>query len=371
MGDSEILLKVNGRVFTGWTDVQIEKSLMAVSGSFSLGATDVYPGAIKSLKISLGDACKVTVNNQIVIDGYIDEINVDYTDTSHNLQISGRDKTADLVDCSFTADVNEWKKQPISTVIPKLCEEVNVSVAIDSSVTTEVAEKLGTIKANEFDNISDLIKNICKVHGILMTTYGDGKLVLTRAGSERATDVLQLGSNVKSGQITQSNRDRFSTYIAKGQGVGSDNILDANNNSSLSGTATDPLITRNRPRVIFLEKAGQGEADYIKRAKWEARIQAGLSRSLSYKLQDWVQSNGKIWPLNALVQVKDSFLGIHSTLLISKIIFSLNDSGRLTQLDLVHPDMFAIDPFSTADVLSTQADWQSVAESKIQEQEDS
>ena len=357
MNNESIILKVGGQKFKGWTAATIEKSLYNMTGTFGLAATDIFPGSMEKWGIAMGDACSIEIYGQTIISGYIEDISIDYDAESHNIQISGRDKTCDLVDCSVETP-NEWKNQSIKSIVEALCNPFSIDVEIDSSVSTSVITKIADKKANEGDTVFDIISSLCKVHAILPVSYGDGKLTLTRAGTNHVNDTLELGRNVKSGSLEQSNKDRFKTYTVKGQAIGKDNILSVTSIANLSGQATDDVILRYRPMVIFPETAVNGNGDCIKRAEWEARIRAGKSRSVNYQVQGWVQDNHDIWPLNSLVRVKDFFLNIDSTLLISELSFSVDsDSGTITNLSLVDPGMFDPMPFTQNTQIKTESDW--------------
>lgn len=340
---SEVVLRVRGKEFGGWTSVSIDKSLYTLTGAFGVKATDIFPGNPQKWGISMGDECSIAIDRQVVITGYIEDIPIEYDANSHNITIGGRDKTGDLVDCSFTETAKEWKNRSIVSVIRALCNPFDVTVDVDSSVTSQANYKIAneTFKANEGDTVFDMILKLCKMKGILPVSYGDGKLVLTGTGIQTANDSLELGVNIKSANINQSDKDRFQTYIVKGQGKGKDTKT-LFVTAQPSGQYLDEVIRRHRPTVIFTETSC--DTGYCKdRARWEALTKAGNSRRLEYEVQGLVQSNGEVWPLNSLVKVKDHFLNIDSTLLISAINYSVSDEqGSLTRLTIVHPDSFKL-----------------------------
>jgi len=340
---NDIVLKVAGKTYGGWTSVIVEKSLYRITGAFGFATTDIFPGNIKKWEFSLGDACSVEIDKQTIITGYIEDLPISYDNSTHNVQVGGRDKTGDLVDCSFVQDAAEWKNQTILKIIKALCHPFDIDVVADASVASQVATKIPEFKTNESDVVFDLIAKLCRMGAILPVSYGDGKLTLTRAGTAyKANDALVLGENIKSGSIEQSNKDRFQTYIVKGQGIGTDEKSLLEDVTGPVGQIRDNVILRYRPLVIFTETPCDiGRC--LARARWEARNRAGASRSLEYTVQGWVQSNGDVWPLNAMVDVRDSFLGINDTLLIAAISFSVDDtSGTVTRLSLVHPETFEL-----------------------------
>ncbi len=338
---NEIILKVRGKSFGGWTSVQVEKSLMNVAGAFGLAATDIYPGNAKKWGIAMGDECTVEINGQTIITGYVEDIPITYDANNHNIQIGGRDKTGDLVDCSFDGDNKEFVGQSASKVITEICSPFSISIVVDSSVSAQAAGKLETFKINEGDTAFDLISKICHMKAMLPVSYGDGKLTLTRAGTTQTKDTLELGRNVKSGSLDQSDKERFKTYIVKGQGLGADTKSFLPVFTSPGSRATDDVISRYRPIIIFTETPCD-EGKCLERAKWERDIRAGKSRSLEYEVQGWTQSNGDVWPLNALVRVKDAFLEIDATMLIAAVSYKIDEQGTITKLLLTDPEAFEL-----------------------------
>lgn len=357
---NEITLKVRGKEFKGWTSVQVEKSLMNVAGAFGLAATDIYPGNAKKWGLAMGDECSVEINGQTIVTGYIEDIPITYDASNHNIQIGGRDKTGDLVDCSFVETAREWKNQTISKIITELCSPFGVSVVVDNSVASEAATKIETFKADEGETVFEMISRLCKVKAFLPVSYGDGKLTLTRTGTTNANDTLELGRNVLSASLDQSNKDRFRTYIVKAQGIGGDDISLLSQVTAVKNSkeVVDNVILRYRPIVLFLEKSGN-DGKCLDRAKWERNIRAGKSRLLEYQVQGWTQSNGDVWPLNALVRVKDTFLELDTTMLIAAVSFKIDQSGTITTLRLADPGAFEMveTPLATDTVAATGFDW--------------
>ena len=355
--NNDIILKVNGKSYGGWTSAIVEKSMFHMAGAFGFSATDIFPGQAVKWDIKLGMECTVEINGQTIITGYIEDIPIDYDATSHNIQFGGRDKTGDLIDCSFDGDNTEWNKLSVLKVCEQLCNPFKINVVADLTVKTEANKKWpDSVKADEGSTVFDLIFDMCKVRAILPVCYGDGKLTLTRAQTNnKVHDHLELGKNIKRGRIEQSNKDRFQTYIVKGQGAGNDN-KDLYSTVSPGGRRTDDVIDRYRPIVIFTEtKCDEGRC--LERAKWEANIRAGKSRRLEYELQGWTQSNGEVWPLNSMVQIRDSMAGINDReLLIAGLSFNFDsESGTTTKMIVVDPNTF--DLIALPEKIKTGFDW--------------
>ena len=354
---NDIALHIKGKKFEGWTSANVQKSLYQMTGSFSLGVTDIFPNGPKKWSIKMGDECSVSINNQIIITGYIEDIPISYGPEDHSISFGGRDKTGDLIDCSFTETAKEWNSQKIVTIIEALCDPFGIDVVVDDSVETKANEKTAKdqFKINEGETVFDTIFRLCKPKGILPVSYGNGKLILTGTGTQKAADTLRFGENILSGSISQSDKDRFAEYIVKGQGE-TTSWRTPTEAASPKGVYKDVIILKSRPwRKIVIWPESSSTIGYCKDlAKWECLNRAGKSRSVDYEVQGWTQSNGKVWPLNALVNVKDSFLDIDKKMLIASVGFSIDDtSGTKTRLNLVSPDTFEMPPINPTEEMST------------------
>jgi len=340
----EIELVIEGVSYGGWKMLQVNLSMNQIAGAFGFTVTDKFPGNFGKWAIKMGDECVVGLSGTELINGYVDQINIGYDATSHNIQISGRDKTADLVDCSAVSEQNEWKKITVKSIVKRLCDQHSIEVVVDSSVAADAAKVEASFKFNEGETVAEAIRRVCESKGILPITYGDGKLTLTRAGVTKASDTLVFGENIKSGDLEQSDMDRYSNYIAKAQGTGNDNLTVVDFTQPI-GNLEDNVIERYRPLVILSDKKvdNAGAKDL---ARWEARNRAGQSRALSYVVQGWLQSNDEPWKINRIVEVNDSFLNLQKEFLISALNFSLTESGSETMITLVHPNTYELKPES-------------------------
>lgn len=337
-----ISLHINNQIFEGWKSVEVQKSLSQFSGSFGMAISEKYPSEVANWRINNGDECTVRINNQIVMTGFIEEINTRYSAGDHSIQVRGRDKTGDLVDCSFLAEdfSNEWKNISIQEIIEKLCAPFGISVIVDSSVSDVVSNIIDEEAIIEGDPVYDLINKICRTQAILPVSLGDGKLTLTRAGANKAFDNLVSGVNILTGQTVNSNLERFSKYVMKGQGSRNRDEWNLTDTTEPSGTFLDGVITRYRPLVITPDSAVKTE-DCDKAIRWEGLNRAGRARTTSYNVQGWQQQNGAVWALNELVSVNDTYFNIQGQKLIAEINFSFSQtSGTITSLVLVEKHTF-------------------------------
>lgn len=338
---SKLVLKVNNMSYSGFEEVDIYKSMLIGAGGFVVSINNFYKGGNTLSDIKIGDGVVVEIEKQKIITGIIDAMPMRYGKNYSWMDIKGRDKTCDLVDCSFNFVPNEWKKQTVENIIKNLCNPFSIDVYVDPLVISQANVKIDTYKANEGEDVSDMISELCRDFAMMPVVYGDGRSTLTKATTSRyTTDGIITGKNVDAAATEQSNENRYSNYTVKGQGIGNDNKSSLDDYISCYGTFSDPIIKRIRPLILFTDLPTT-IGGCQKRAKWEARIRAGLSRAIEYQVPGWVQTNNKIWEINYLTKVQDRILDIDKTMLILSVRYLFSkETGEISKITVVDKDTF-------------------------------
>jgi len=393
MNDLELTIidKKLSTKYTGWKEVSVSLSLNRLAGLFEISAVEELSKQGEGWNLRMGQSCVVKIKGQTVITGYIDYIDESYDEKSHRILIKGRDKTCDLVDCSYVPEdytkieTHEWNNQTALTVITALCEPFNnITVNSDASVKEAATELLAKFKVSVGETAGDAIKRICNAKGIMPMSKGDGNLYLTRAGTKSCYGTIIRGKNVKKGRLLQTDRERFSHYFVRGKGVSKRvNLFSQEINpialvqdevvmQQVYGANRKTTEIRYRPKVLTtdiisnftidtsLKTTAQtgtttqkviAEVNICKtRGEQEARIRAGKSRALYYTLYSWFQNPKradfqaeKIWPVNNLVNVYDPTLKVEGTYLITDVRFNFSEGdGSTTDLILMKKDAYMI-----------------------------
>ena len=371
-----IIITVNGLQLKRWTSFSLTKDLDELSNSFSASFTSGHDLAVIQdwWKIHLGDPCEIELAGDVVMYGWIEEVVVDYTEDTHKLTLSGRDRLCDLVDCSPIVKT-EWWGERASVIIQDLCTPFGIPVNFSPGIQERMNEVISEqVKVNEGDSAFDTISRICNYKAVLPTSDGGHTLKISAEGTRRATSPLKIGYNILQATSSEHNSERFNHYIVKASEKGSNNT-DVIETAQAQGEADDSRISRYRPLVIISDKSANS-ADCEVRAQWEAVIRAGKSRQVHYLVPGWTQRDGSLWNVNMIVEIDDPILGIDTSktktprgqpygvssddiypyarpygALISKIEFTFDEEeGSLTLLTVV--DSFTYCPFPDVNALS-------------------
>lgn len=331
----ETVLEVDGVRYGGWKRISIQRGLEQIAGQFELGVTERWPGTGVSRPISPGQSCRVLVDGNPVITGYVDDVRPSFSADDRTIEVVGRDRTGDLVDCSAVYKSGSWSNSTLARIAADLCKPFGIEV-IDK---VGVAKRFTTFALQEGETAFEAIERAARMRGVLLVADGAGRLTIARAGSSRAGTVLVQGKNILSARGLFSQRERFSTYTVKGQAQGTDNAFGAAA-ASQKGSATDAGVTRHRPLVVLAEDQGEG-ASFGERAAWERNVRRGRSSRATVTVQGW-QHAGGIWAPNLLVPVQSALLDIDAELLTASVTLTLDERGTTAELELCAAEAFDV-----------------------------
>ncbi len=332
---SDLVLLTNGKAYGGWKSINVHLGIEEASSSFDIGLTEIWPEQKTEREIFSGDACTVKIAGEIAITGYNDSVNVSYDNGNHSVNVRGRDKTADLVDCSAIHKAGEWRNVKLDQIAKDICAPFGIKVRIETD--TGAAFKVWAIEPGEtaFANLDRAAKH----RGVLLTTDGTGELIIARASKKALGITLQRGENILSASAEDNAEQRFSQYIVKGQAAGDDST-NGEAVTSQKASSKDSGVKRYRPLIIVSEEQGD-ISSFKKRADFEANVRAGRARSASITVQGFSHAKG-LWRPNQLVTVRDPWLKLNRDMLISEVDFTMDESGSRSALKLALPEAYSL-----------------------------
>jgi len=358
----DVELVVDSVRYGGWKSIRITRSIEGLTGSFSLDVSDRWGGLATPWPIVEGDECVVQIDGETVIDGYVDNRKLAGSATSRSLSYSGRDKAADLVDCSVlvpdaSTKGNKWSYRNIDILqfATQIANQHGIKVSVQPGLTLA---KDPLLVAHPGETGFAAIARAAGSAGVLVVSDGSGGILITRAGTGRVTALVE-GSNIKEAEIDYDAKDRFHTYLISSQPPGTD---DANGEATrVNAQAVDNDVLRTNRVIVIRPEKGYDTAGAKRRADWEARIRAAKSATAMVTVQGWRQTpGGALWPINAITHLSaPRLIGVDGDMLISQVDFTVGDGGKTTQLHLVRPDAFTPEP-QTA-VVSGEGAWKELA----------
>lgn len=333
----EVSVLVGRQVFDGWESVTINESLESIANSFNIQLFDKFEGLRQNWPLKPGVEVRVAINEQRVITGFIETLEVNYSSDNRGFRIGGRSKPGDLVDCMHTGP-NEF----LNISLDKLAEELirpfglRVFLSVEPKVIDKFAVKPG-------ETVFEALDRAARLQGFFFISTRNGNIRLTKAAENearfKASTNLEQDINLLTATATYDDSQRFGEYIVKGQTIGLPEFFGESASGPI-GRARDAGIVRHRPMELLAE--GKADAAICEtRAQWEASSRLAKSIRISATVQGWTQDNGELWGINQLTRIKSRFLGINKQMLIVNVErIDGVEEGKTTNLTLVDPQSY-------------------------------
>ncbi len=331
--NNAITLVVAGREYGGWKSVGITAGVERVARDFSLSITRSWPDAPTLQRVVMPfDSCEVYIGNDLVLTGDIDATPISYDSGSVSVSISGRSKTARLVDCSAISATGQWSGMTVERIAADLGSVYGVAVKADVSTGGAIADHQLQQGETAFESIDRLLQ----LRQLLATDTARGELLITQASEVHSGDSLVMGGNILTADASLDFKDVFSSYTCKGQRSSSETDDDADENlpTSLSGASAEASDTRvPYPRQMIIKMAGQADgAACAARASYERDYRRAKALATTYTVQGWRKASGALWVPNELVRVRDPLVGIDADWLIAEVEYRIDDGGTISRL---------------------------------------
>lgn len=278
----KVELLIAGKMHGDWSSYEIDSDLLTPADGWQVALG--MSGGQMPPDVLAGAPVVVKVGGETVLTGRVDEISHALGKTSHTFTLSGRDKAADLVDCS--APIFTAKLVSLKALVAKLVSEFGIKPVRIEADTALTREK---VNVEPGDSAWDALAHAAEANGLWPWFEPDGTLVV--GGPDYSTPVVATlilrksgkGNNVLSLAKQQSMHGRYSKMTVLGQTHGT--YLDQGKND-LHASAADDGVSWHRPRIVV-----DHEADNTQLCLDRARKLIADSRLNGLTLSALVQSH--------------------------------------------------------------------------------
>ena len=339
-----------GEILEGWKSVSVSQAFDRMASSFALSLAEIEPDDPRLRKLKIGATLEFHLDGELVLSGIVRKRTKRYDGVSNSVEITGRDLTVDLVDCSATNEPGEWNGARLDTIAAELVGPFPL-LKYRADLSASGLGSATTFDLETGESVFAALDRLARMRGFLVDSDLAGGVFFTRPGENRAPVSLELGTNIEAGQMVEDESERFSTYIFHAQASSVDSWEAGSGPGMAVRVETkDPGVTRFRPLVTIAEESA-GEAELQKRADFDASVRAARSVVVSYTLPGW-KLDGYLWKPGELVPVFDPMLAVGTEggspvdLLIGSVEWSRDAGGRgsTTKLELFKPGTFATKP---------------------------
>jgi prophage tail gpP-like protein len=330
-----IKLLVDGQFYEGWERVRVYRSLEALAGSFALEVSDR-----PDMPLRRGQQIQVFVDDELLSTGFIDRMQISLGSERQTLSVSGRDLTADLVDCSALVESGELAGAGLQEIALAVCTPLGLDVEISPDV--DLGEPFTTFAQQPGEGAWEMLERALRSRGVLGITTPAGVLLLCNPDTASPLARLVEGDTVKEADMQIDDSERHRSYVVLGQKRGTDD--DFGDLCSTEGRAQDLGARANRTLVVLAENEADAET-CTRRAEWEAATRAARALGLTVKQSDYRDTAGRVWAINRRVSVDIPSVRVAGEMLAVSVELTLeNESGAETVIGLARPDAFLPQP---------------------------
>ncbi len=342
MAETSLKLTVNGTDYTGWKSIDVSRSISDVSAAFSLEMTDIVRGFDLPL-IRAGDSCKITIQSDggqefTILTGFIDSVEANLENDGVSFSIQGRDKAADLVDCSIIGK-SEWRSIKFEKFVAEALEPFGMTAGLDAAIDS--GDKIDAIKYDQGTSVIEVIAKYAQLKQLLVYSLEDGTLFITRVGTETSDVAFSEGLNVLSASSSSDWSEVFSKYQVKGSRASTKDDSTEKEATQIKHDTDDNRMSRYRPLMIIPDSE-QKNVSAKARAEWEATTRIAKAEGHTVTVQGWLIA------LNVLAALELPSFGVSGNYLIESYRIVADNEGKRTEFNLVHPRSY--DPLPTGSI---------------------
>lgn len=319
---SGIEIKFNGKRYSYWQGVSIQASVDDLCASVGLSVMSLEQGA-GVMPLSENTVVEVLVDGELAATVRVDLLKRKVDANSHSINIDARSLGRELVDCQYSATMNNLK---LEEIINRLCSTFKVPVKVLAK--TELVPDFSM----QCESPANALINAARAANLLLYPSADGGLVLTEPTKDAPVATLVYGDHILSYEVVDEYKLRFSEYTVKG--------FDHAKTESTKGSVKDNAFTYFRPMQIMADKHGQGIGGVDRRAQLEFNRRKARAHRIDLEVQGWKHAKG-LWAINTQVRVIIPLEGIDSVMLIGERSFNFDSNGgSITHLQVMSREAF-------------------------------
>lgn len=345
-----IEFEINGTKYTDFISAAVNLSMASLANDFRFVSSSVnsFP------PFKQGDEISAIVDGERMMTGYIDEISGTEAGGVYEITYSGRDKTGDLIDSQIDI-IDDIRSDGLTlkTLIGKVLSHLGLSISVIdeySPAAFNLAEDFISPQPGE-SAIGFLLKYARKRQALL-STDGDGNIVITQSSPTDPGDALQSAVGSNSNNVISQNwaidsRKAFNRYVHRGQldlralNFGGETDIATAINQGAEVTYSPSRTGRQR---VIVEDGGYSTAQLRSRALWSRQF--GIAGALRYTcaVKGHQRPSDGVWRENTLAQVVADAANINEKMLIESVTFTQgNEIPTITTLQLVDKRAYTTD----------------------------
>lgn len=345
MSKNNISIEINDIKYQGILDCDVNISMLGFNRNFIFS----IPPEKKNLfnisdidsKAKIQDEIKLYIDDNLILTGYVEKFDINYSASGQEIILSGRDKTGDLADSNIKQNnynIRDLQKLITRVLIDNDITNIKVINKTNSKILLDQDEKIET-EAEE--TIFNFIDRYCRKGQVLSRSNEDGDIILERENTDISIGSLinekdNANNNIVSARYTANTSDRYRFIDVYSQ---SNNNYHTEQAVNQKANIIDRGIERSRRKIIVFNDATTSA--FLKSfAEWLKNLKIAKSQNYSCKVQGFYINDNLILP-NKIISIKDDIVGFNSDYLIQDVSFNYRTSGIFATIRVVKIGLFS------------------------------
>lgn len=347
-------IEIGGKRYDNIKSCSAAKSIESVVIPFS-GVCSV--SKLSNFPIKRQGKAKLYIDNNLIVSGVIDKIEVSTGNETHDISFSGNSETKDLVDSCIEANYNVNSTLTMEALLRDLFAQNNIPFGVITRTQTKPFTAADIIAAERGNTLWSFIDKYLRKRQVFATVDGRNNIILTRASN----NLLKYGlvhrkqgntrqNNVLSSTYTFDDSNRFHRYVYTTQdsliaATGIQDTFNAEQLANVQGIAIDPEIRKSRTLVIVGNSEAMMSAQ--EKAEWERDIRKARAFTGKANVQGFYadrDSEKILWDVNQLVPlIEENVEGAPTVMLTKAVEWNFSEGGCITKIDLATADSFTLE----------------------------
>jgi len=336
-----IELKVNGKSYTKFVDLELSRDIDNACGSLSFSVSK------KKIDVKANDIISAVVDGTTMFTGRID--NADSGTGSEDLtqSFTARDYLADLVDSSLPDSCKRFKTgTSLLTLINEVVKALNMTLTVQNLAGTVLPfDKTEKIAGEAGANAFEFISSYARKRQVFINSNGQGNIKLYKLNGLLGANFNFENSGVKKNILNSNGQmnltDRYHTYACKSQ-INFKNASGDSGDYNRVGIATDDEI-RNSRYYEFISEQSMTQEECEARAKEEANVRRARSFSYTATAEGHSQ-DGTVFDIAKGARINDEKNDVKGVLMIKSFSMRVSENdGETTEMVMTYPDAYSVE----------------------------
>ena len=326
MGIEVVTISAGGGSWTAFEEFSVHAAFNKAARSFLIEVAAELGASATNRIFEVGTEVAISANGDRLLTGFVDCKEPSFAANKAMISISGRSKSADLIDGSAEHETGQFENKDPLEIGQEISSRYGAKFETDQQL-----EKVEQYQLTPGETCFRCVEKLTRQQGMTITGTAEGNARITKAGAERNGPLVE-GKNILSGTAQHNGSNRHSKIIVRGQrpfGHGDDNL-------EIEEEERDNAVKRHRT-IIIIQDEDTTRARAKKRAKNRKNRAAGNALKATVSVQGFHDEAGKLWTPGALTWTESPFLDIAQDMLIESVTYKQNDGGSITTLNLVDP----------------------------------